>query len=265
MTPVDYFKLQAKNLFKDFKTQYVYEVDKDGTKHYTYRPKFFNVDGIFLDFDIYDEEPFSLMKAQHLIARMLGFKKWSSLINASEVELEYAQLRFLNQGKITLGDWEEHLGGIEAEHGEFAPEDRLEFFKHSLSVAEAEGSYGGFCINYLLDEGMKRAYATRETRQQAPQTIPNVQITSLPLSEGDRAEFIATANSVFEKVFDSIKPNNPEDTRKLWDAADYVDNHLLAKDMLPISRAYALSLIEALLVHHVIGLATQADKAATST
>ncbi len=33
MTPVDYFKLQAKNLFRDYKTQYAYQVDADGAKH----------------------------------------------------------------------------------------------------------------------------------------------------------------------------------------------------------------------------------------
>ena len=56
-------------------------------------------------------------------------------------------------------------------------------------------------------------------------------------------------------------PRNPEQTRKLWNAEDYVDN-MLTKDMLPISRDYALSLIDAFLVHHVLGLATQADEMA---
>lgn len=86
-------------------------------------------------------------------------------------------------------------------------------------------------------------------------------ITSLPLSKADRAEFIEVANSVFESVMERIEPNNPELTRELWNATDYVDN-MLGQDMLPISKDYAMSLIDAFLVHHVIGLATEADKQA---
>lgn len=58
-----------------------------------------------------------------------------------------------------------------------------------------------------------------------------------------------------------MMPCNPELTRKLWNAEDYVD-HFLTEDMLPINRDYAMSLIDAFMVHHVLGLATQADKMA---
>lgn len=85
-------------------------------------------------------------------------------------------------------------------------------------------------------------------------------IASLPLSAADRTEFIATANVVFETILDRIEPRNEPMTRALWDAGDYIDNHLLNDGMLPISRDYALSLIDAFLVHHVIALAVQADK-----
>jgi hypothetical protein len=85
------------------------------------------------------------------------------------------------------------------------------------------------------------------------------QITVLPLGKADRAEFVETANRAFEAVLDRIEPENPEATRRLWSAEHYVDNLLLKDDMLPIDRAYALSLIDAFLVHHVIDLAVQAD------
>lgn len=85
-------------------------------------------------------------------------------------------------------------------------------------------------------------------------------IRSLPVSPVDRAEAIEIANYTFENVFDRIEPDNPAATRALWDAADYVDNRWLDEGMLPIDRDYALSLIEAFLVHHVIDLAVQADK-----
>ena len=81
----------------------------------------------------------------------------------------------------------------------------------------------------------------------------------MPLSPADRVEFVETANAVFEMVIDRIEPQNPDATRKLWDAGQYVDHELLNESMLPIDRDYALSLIDAFLVHHVINLATQAD------
>ncbi|MFK3968610.1 hypothetical protein ACI2KT_34185 [Ensifer adhaerens] len=87
-------------------------------------------------------------------------------------------------------------------------------------------------------------------------------IASLPLSGDDRAEFIRAANAVFESVIERIEPNHPEMTRNLWDAGDYVDRHLLHEGMLPISQDYALSLIDAFLVHHVIDLAGEADRLA---
>jgi len=88
------------------------------------------------------------------------------------------------------------------------------------------------------------------------------QITALPLGEADRAEFVETASEVFETVLNRIEAENPEATRRLWNAEHYVDNLLLTDDMLPIDRDYALSLIEAFLVHHVIELAVQADEQA---
>ncbi len=85
-------------------------------------------------------------------------------------------------------------------------------------------------------------------------------IATLPLSGEDRAEFVQAANHVFESVIERIEPNNLEMTRSLWDAGHYIDHHLLDEGMLPISRDYALSLIDAFLVGHVINLAVEADK-----
>ena len=85
-------------------------------------------------------------------------------------------------------------------------------------------------------------------------------ITSLPVSPVDRTEAIEIANHTFERVLDRIEPDNPIETRALWDAEDYVDNRWLDEGMLPINRDYALSLIEAFLVHHVIDLANEAEK-----
>lgn len=129
----------------------------------------------------------------------------------------------------------------------------------------------GISLNQALDriardEGFQ-SWSLLARRNPADKAKPNtgagaVQITSLPLGAADRAEFIETANAVFEVVLDRIEAQDPEATRRLWDAGHYVDHVLLDDDMLPISRDYALSLIDAFLVHHVIDLAVQADEQA---
>lgn len=85
-------------------------------------------------------------------------------------------------------------------------------------------------------------------------------IKTLPFGEGYRAEAIELANSTFKEVIRRIEPDNPRMTIELWNVDDYVDNHHLSDNMLPIDSEYALSLIEAFLVHHVIDLAIKADQ-----
>jgi len=112
MTHIEYFKCQAKNLFKDYKTQS--PCDDDELIDYKYDPKFFDIDGIIVDYDL-DEENLSLMKLQHIIALMIGFEKWADLLKASEAELELAKLLFDNQDKIHLEDWRMFYGGYDVD------------------------------------------------------------------------------------------------------------------------------------------------------
>lgn len=86
-------------------------------------------------------------------------------------------------------------------------------------------------------------------------------ITTLPLSEANRVAFIECANATFERVLARIEPANVEATRRLWDAEAYVDA-VLGEDKLPIEWDYALHIVEAFLVSHVIELAVQADAGA---
>ena len=75
MKNIDYFKLQAKNLLKDYQTR---RLSEDGDI-YEYDPKFFDIVGIFLEYDIMDDDKnfdFKLGNAQHLIAQMAGFTSW---------------------------------------------------------------------------------------------------------------------------------------------------------------------------------------------
>ena len=92
MTHIEFFKLQAKNLLRDYKTQYQ---DKDGL--FQYQPRFFiDIDDIVLNYNIREDEPFTLMNAQHIISRLSGFDKWGDLLKATIVDLEI--------GKLSLGD-----------------------------------------------------------------------------------------------------------------------------------------------------------------
>jgi hypothetical protein len=257
MTPVDYFKLQAKNLFRDYKTQTSYIDKVDGHSYYTYTPEYFDIERIFLEYD-WNEENFTLMKAQHLFALMLGFEKWADILKASDAELELAKLLWDNQHKIHLEDWDMYISGVECDNNTtFDAASRIEIFKQVFVNVDGHHSPFG---DYRINKNTARATKSEAPRP-APKADPEPQITSLPLSKADHAEFAKAANSVFESVMERIEPNNPEQTRTLWDAKDYVDT-MLTEDMLPISKDYALSLIDAFLVHHVIGLAVQADKVA---
>lgn len=129
MNAIDYFKLQAKNLHRDFKTQ-VPLVDKTiGDFRYEYSPKYFQVYDIISDFHI-DEENFTLMNAQHVIANIAGFDKWNTLIKAAPPELELVKLLFENQDKIDLTSWSFHIADAQSmnEH-ELDAEAQIEIFK----------------------------------------------------------------------------------------------------------------------------------------
>ena len=143
MNYVDYFKLQAKNLFRDYKTQTSYIDKVNGASRYTYSPKYFDIESIFFDFEWEDQENFSLMKAQHLVAVMLGFRKWMDLLKASKAELELAKLLFDHQDKIHVEDWRMYIAGVERDNKTtFDTENRVEIFKHVF--ANVEGHHSPF-------------------------------------------------------------------------------------------------------------------------
>ncbi|MBL1146102.1 MAG: hypothetical protein HND56_07215 [Pseudomonadota bacterium] len=256
MTPINFFKLQAKNLFKDYKTQTPYIDEVNGRSYYKYTPQYFDIERISLKYD-WDEENFSLMKAQHLFALMLGFDKWTHLVKASDVELELTKLLWDNQHKISLEDWQMYIANVEFDNSiTLSTTDEIEILKQVfINVDGHHNPFGDYRLK-------KNRHRVAETPQQTPTISTAPQITSLPLDQANRAEFIEAANRVFEAVIWRMEPNNPEQTRKLWNAENYIDNLLLTDDMLPISKDYALSLIDAFLVHHVLDLAVQADKMA---
>ncbi len=72
---IEYFKLQAKNLLKDYKTKCV---------HYFPDPYYEVMD----DFH-FTKKDMGLMDAQFLVAKLSGFSTWKELIHAPEERLSY--------------------------------------------------------------------------------------------------------------------------------------------------------------------------------
>lgn len=140
MEHIDYFKLQAKNLLKDFKTRFFNQEEKV----WQYNPKFFDIENIFFDYEIPDDKPdfnFTLMNAQHLIAKMAGFSKWNDLVNANPVELELSHLLYDNAHKVSVEEWNEYI--MQAEYMNnvrFNAEEKLEIFKQVFSNVDKHRS-----------------------------------------------------------------------------------------------------------------------------
>jgi len=263
MKTIEYFKLQAKNLHRDFKTQKPYFDPTYGRDLYAYTPKYFDVDALALDYDI-DEDNFSLMKAQHYIALLAGFRKWTEMLKASPPALELSKLLFDNMHKISVDEWDIYISGEQRENGFLYDDElKLDIFKAVFDEVEGHQTDG---MDYRLRQkekipAIKEPSTTSQINKPKKMKTP-VQITTLPLSGADRTEFIETANVAFERVFERIEPDNPGLVRKMWDAEKYIDEELLTLDKLPIDRDYALSNVDAFMVGYVIQLAVEADNQA---
>lgn len=254
MKTIEYFKLQAKNLYKDFKTQKNYFDPNYGRNLYEYAPKFFDVDMLILDYDI-DEDNFSLMNAQHYVAKLAGFTRWNEMLKASPSAQELSKLLFDNMHKISVIEWDIYISGEEDEKGFlFDDEFKLDIFKAVFDEVDGHQSDG---YDYRLVKNKKLSNEKHIIKPKKNKI--SLQISALPLSESDRKEFIEIANKKFENILETIEPTHRELVRKLWNPDQYIDE-VLKPDMLPLDRDYAFSLIEAFLIHNVIDLATEADK-----
>ena len=153
MESIDYFKLQAKNLLKDYKTMFFNE--EEG--FYDYKPNFFDVNGIFLYFDIPDDKEdfsFTLMNAQHIIAQLAGFRNWKDLVNASPSVLELAHLLYDNAHKISLDEWFSYIEDAEKMNNtKFDTETKIEILKE---VFLKEDAHRSFEMPYRIDLEQKR-------------------------------------------------------------------------------------------------------------
>lgn len=258
-TTIEYFKLQAKNLHKDFKTQKPYFDPLAGDNLYGYTPKFFDVDALITDYGI-DEGNFTLMNAQHIIAKLVGFEKWTEMLKASPSTFELAKLLFDNMHKIRNEDWEYYVLDVENQNEIILDdEDKLDIFKTVFADVDGHQADG---YDYRISKSEKTSVINQIIEPMKKKST--VQISALPLVGADRIKFLETAELVFERVMQRVEPDHPNLVRKLWNAENYIDEVLFQHDMLPIDRDYALSLIDAFLVHHVIKLAVETDNQAES-
>ncbi|TKC00010.1 hypothetical protein [Pedobacter cryotolerans] len=253
MTPIEYLKLQAKNLLKDFKTQTSSFDPKLQRNLYEYDPRFFKIDLLINDFDI-NEEKFQLGNAQHVIAKLCGLDKWQDLSKASPAKIELSILLYTNMDRLEVRDWDQYVLDIETANNVKLDDDfKLQIFKEGFLEREQDVFYDDYRLSKDDEDEIEW-----EIDDFVP-SVPTEKIYSLPLNGKDREEFIEAANWSFERIFNRIEPNYPELTRSLWDAERYIDEELLKPEMLPIDRDYALSLVDGFMVGHVIQLAAQAD------
>lgn len=253
MKPIEFLKLQAKNLHRDFKTQTSSFDQELHHNVYDYDPKFFKFDLLVNDFNI-NEEKFTLMNAQHIIAKLCGLEKWTDFVNASPAKIELSILLYTNMDKLEVRDWDGYISQIEIENEvKFDDEFKLQIFKEGFLDWQQDISYDDYRLS--KDEDTEIEW---EQRDSLSSTCAE-KISSLPLEKEDRQEFIELANQSFERVFGVIEPQNPILTRSLWNAEKYIDE-VLKPDMLPIDRNYALSLIESFSFQYVVGLAVEADE-----
>lgn len=262
MTTINYFKLQAKNLYKDFKTQKSYFDPNYDRSLYKYVPTFFDVDALVLDFDI-NEDNFTLMNAQHYIAKLAGFTKWTEMLKASPSALALSKLLFDNMHKVSVIEWDIYISIQENENGFiFEDELKLDIFKAVFAEADGHQSDG---YDYRLNKGGQLSNENQIVNPNKTKTIKQtkttMQISVLPLAEDDLKEFIEVANWKFEELMQMMEPNFPGLVRKLWNPEKYIDE-VFEQSGLPIDRDYALSLVESFLVHHFITLSVEADEQA---
>ena len=149
MNTIDFFKLQSKNLHRDFKTRKLVFNNDFGELSYEYKPKHFDIELVIYDYNL-DVENFTLMKAQHAIAQMAGFQKWTVLIKASEPDLKIAKILFDNQDVIDLRMWIDYIEEAERmNQTNFDSEKKLAICEQVFEI----GVFGDVLFDcYFLDK-----------------------------------------------------------------------------------------------------------------
>ncbi|MBA6154141.1 hypothetical protein [Gelidibacter maritimus] len=150
MNTIDFFKLQSKNLHRDFKTGKLVFNNEFGELSYEYEPKNFDIELVIYDYNL-DEEDFTLMKAQHVISKMAGFEKWTVLIKTSETDLKIAKILYENQDIIDLRMWVDYISEAERmNQTDFDSETKLAICEQAFEMGVFNNDVFFDC--YLLDK-----------------------------------------------------------------------------------------------------------------
>lgn len=149
MSNLEFFKKQSKKLLKDWQTQ-TKTINSDGFISYNYDWKFYDVNKLFnyFKFDDKDRQTIKLARAQHIIAKMVGFKKWNELILASEKELESAEL-ILRKFKTT-----QDIHELTSE-----PTNYLNFLKETFPDKQTRKMFEFFIASILAHDDKPRKAA----------------------------------------------------------------------------------------------------------
>lgn len=170
------------------------------------------------------------------------------------------RLLYTNMDIVEVSEWNAYVSDIETENKvKLDDEFKLQIFKEVFLEGKQDIYYDSYRL--AIDEETDMEWELDESVS----NTSTVKISSLPLTGEDRKDFIKIANSSFERVFERIEPENPELTRSLWDAEKYINEDVLTTDRLPIDREYALSLIDAFMLGHVVQLAVEADEIAANS
>ena len=195
------------------------------------------------------------MNAQHIVARIAGFEKWTMLLKASPSAMELAKMLFGNMHKITSEEWEFYILDVEHENGvTFDDQDKLETFKLVFANVDGHQTSG---YDYRLARPQKLSNEKQIMEPKRKNT--NTQISAFPLAEADRKKFLQVANDKFERLLQMTGPRHPQLVRNLWNPEQHI-NDVLKLDMLPMHRDYAISLIQAALFHSFIKMVAEADQ-----
>ena len=159
MSHVDFFRKQAKNFLKDWRTQK--KMEEEGFSYYVYEWKYYHIGDLFDYFELSnaDREDKKLVRAQHYIAKMVGFKTWNDLIHAPEKELKLAAyiLRHI-KSSYHIEDWKDALShsGIKKKD----PEALLDYAKQYYSRYGEDDEYEGEVpFDRDMDQGYISEYA----------------------------------------------------------------------------------------------------------
>ena len=92
MATIDYFKKQAKLLLKDYNS-FLLDDFEQSKNVYEYPQEHFDISNILSKVQKQKGNNITLMNAQHILAKISGFKNWNDLLHSSEAQQEIGALK----------------------------------------------------------------------------------------------------------------------------------------------------------------------------